>query len=120
MATRVPVKPKRERRTKAEMEAIVDAIEVVLTQDRPQTVRHVFYRLASHPYNLVPKTDDSKGYGTVARKLREMRRGGRIPYEWISDGTRWARVGASYSNPAEGVATLADYYRRDLWVELDV
>ncbi len=39
-----PIK-RRRRRTKAEIEAIRDAIYAVVAEDHPMTVRQVFYRL---------------------------------------------------------------------------
>ena len=104
---------KRTRRTKADMAVICDAIHEVLEDDHPQSVRHVYYRLCSHPYALVPKTE--AGYQTIKRKLLDMRKAGLVPWSWVSDGTRWRRVSQSFDSVAEAVKHTAETYRRDLW-----
>ena len=104
---------KRHRRTRAEIQEICEAVEEVLCEDHPQSVRHVFYRLCSAPYRLVPKNDT--GYRTVQNKLMALRVDGQVPWKWVSDGTRWRRVEDSYDSPAEAVRAVAEHYRRDLW-----
>ena len=83
-----------------------------MKEDHPQSVRHVFYRLCSAPYSLVPK--EESGYRTVQTKLMDMRIAGRVPWEWVSDGTRWRRVQDAYGSAAEALRATAEYYRRDL------
>ncbi|MAF94735.1 MAG: hypothetical protein CMM60_03125 [Rhodospirillaceae bacterium] len=104
---------KRCRRTKAEIAAVDDAVVEVLRQDRPQSLRHVFYRLTSSPYSLVDKTQ--QGYRAVQNRLLKLRETGRVPWEWISDGTRWRRQRQSFGSRAEALEYLAENYRRDLW-----
>lgn len=101
------------RRSKAEIQTICDAIYEVLDGDHPQSVRHVFYRLCSPPYDLVPK--DEAGYNTIKRKLLDLRDSGDVPWAWVSDGTRWRHQQDSYNSPAEAVRATAEFYRRDLW-----
>ena len=104
---------KRSRRTKVEMRAICDAIYAVLEEDRPQSVRHVFYQLSEHPYYLVPKAE--RGYDTIQRKLLDLRMSGQVPWSWVSDGTRWRRQRQSFDGLAEALRHTAETYRRDLW-----
>ncbi len=89
----------RRRRTKTEMAAICDAIYEVLLNDNPQGVRHVFYCLCEHPYYLVPKTE--AGYQVIKRKLLDLRKLGRVPWTWVSDGTRWSLQSQSFDSQAE-------------------
>ena len=114
MSTYKTSRIKRRRRTKAEVKIIQDAIYDVLEGDHPQTVRHVFYRLCSAPYSLVPK-QEKRGYETVQTQLLRMRREGRVPWRWVTDGTRWRRQQLSFDSPAEAVRHVAETYRRDLW-----
>lgn len=104
---------KRHRRTRAEITAIHDAIVEVLWGDHPQSVRHVFYRLVSAPYQLVGK--DEKGYRTIQAQLLKLRELGRVPWSWVSDGTRWRRHDDSFDSIAEAIRFTAETYRRDLW-----
>ena len=98
---------KRRRRTQTEMEAIRTAIYEVLEGDHPQTVRHVFYRLCSAPYSLVPK-QEKRGYETVQQQLLKMRRESRVPWRWVTDGTRWRKQRLSFDSPAEAVRDVAE------------
>ena len=69
------------------MKAIREAICRALADDQPMTVRQVFYRLTSA--GVIAKTETE--YGTVKRLTAELRRDGKIPYEWLADATRWMR-----------------------------
>ncbi len=105
---------KHHRRTKEEIAAIGAAIYEVLKKDHPQSVRHVFYQLVSPPYSLVPK-DQTRGYRPIQRKMLDMRRAGELPWDWVSDGTRWRRQRLTFISAAEAVRHVAETYRRDLW-----
>ena len=76
--------------------------------------RHVFYQLVGPPYNLVPK-DQNRGYRPIQRKMLDMRRASDLPWEWVSDGTRWRRQRLTFDSAAEAVRHIAETYRRDLW-----
>jgi hypothetical protein len=102
---------KRHRRTKAQLLAIQAAIHEVLEDDHPQSLRHVFYCIAG----MLTIGKDDAGYRVIQRELLKLRRAGRVPYNWVSDGTRWRRVGTSFDSPAEAVRWAARTYRRDLW-----
>ena len=85
----------------------------VLSDDHPQSVRHVFYRLVSAPYFLVEK--DERGYRTVQAQLLNLRESGGVPWTWVSDGTRWRWQEESFDSIAEAIRFTAETYRRDLW-----
>ncbi|MES3628954.1 MAG: hypothetical protein PPP56_02185 [Longimonas sp.] len=104
------------RRTKAEMEGIRKAIVEALRKDKPMTVRQVFYRLVVE--GVVPKVE-GRGYRTVARELRKMRRSGRVPYAWIVDSSRTVRRPEQYGSMADALHETARLYRRNLWGDLD-
>ena len=104
---------RRPRRTQAEMERIRAGLEEIVSAEPPMSVRGAFYQAVSR--GLVPKTDDSKGYGTVQRLLVELRRSGQIDYGWIADGTRWMRKPDTYSSAEAALRRTAETYRRALW-----
>lgn len=104
------------RRTKAEMEAIRQAIEDTLREHRPMTVRQVFYRMAVK--DVVPK-QKKRGYNTVQRLLAEMRRSGRIPFNWIVDSSRMVRKPTTFDSAEDALRRTAQTYRRDLWSSTD-
>lgn len=107
---------KRRRRTKAEIDELWVAMAEELAAHHPQSVRHVFYRMAVA--DLVDKT--ASGYNTVQVQLVKMRRAGLISYDWLTDGTRWVRRVNTYGSPAEAVKYVARFYRRRIWDQTEV
>src|SRR5262249_10430396 len=81
-----PSTVKRARRTRAALDALDEAIYRELAEERPASVRHVFYRMTTLPVG-VEKTE--AGYRCVQRRLLALRRAGIVPYGWVSDNTRW-------------------------------
>jgi hypothetical protein len=103
---------KRGRRTKAEMEALREALYEIVAQNAPATVRGIFYLASSA--GVVPKTEN-EGYRPVQRELLKMRREGVIPWGWITDGSR-SRFGHRRYGGLESYARqVAANYRRDYW-----
>ena len=100
------------RRTKAQIEALCDAMFELIKAERPTTVRHMFYRLVGAGH--IRKTE-GEYKSTVCRLLAEMRRVGRIPYGWITDNTRWRMKPQSYSSLQDALEMTKDTYRRALW-----
>jgi hypothetical protein len=103
---------KRTRRTKAEMDALREALYDIVAQNEPATVRSVFYLASSA--GVVPKTEN-EGYRPVQRELLKMRREGLIPWGWITDGSR-SRFGyRRYGGLDSYARQVAANYRRDYW-----
>ena len=110
-----PIKPKRYRRTQAELEELNDAIYDVCEVDHPLTLRGVFYRVVS--LGLIEKSE--KGYGVIQREVLKMRRSGALPYSWITDGSRRRMQVQSFDGIEEALDDLALSYRRNLWAGAD-
>jgi hypothetical protein len=103
---------KRRRRTKAEMEALREALFEIVAENEPATVRGIFYLASSA--GVVPKTEN-EGYRPVQRELLKMRREGLIPWGWITDGSR-SRFGYKRYGGLDSYARqVATNYRRDYW-----
>src|SRR5262245_57118714 len=102
----------RTRRTRNGIGEIKQAILDLLEQDRPMTVRQVFYRLVSR--GAIGKTE-AEYKGTVCRLLTGMRRAGEIPYGYVADNTRWMRKPTTHESMQDALAATAQFYRRDLW-----
>jgi len=85
---------RRDRRSKAEIDAIKSAIVAVLKVDHPMTVRQIFYQLVVR--NVIEKTEDQY-QGTVIRLLTEMRMEGDVRFDWISDESRQRRELRSFA-----------------------
>lgn len=107
---------KRKRRTKSELRALDDELVEIVAEIEPATVRQVFYQAVVA--GLVPK-DEAKGYRVVQRRLVELRETGRIPYGWITDGSRTVYGHTRYTDATQYAASVAGQYRRDYWAESD-
>ena len=84
-----------------------------LLEDRhPQTIRQLFYQAVSH--GLIEKTEaDYKR--VVVRLCTLMREAGKLPWDWLTDSTRWMRKARSYSSMQQALDWTAKTYRRALW-----
>jgi hypothetical protein len=107
---------KRDRRTKAEVQAIRDAITSILKADHPQTVRQVFYQLVAR--GVIEKSE-AEYQSTVIRLLSEMRLDGRISWSWIVDESRRSRVTRTFDNISDALEHTARYYRRSALHDCD-
>lgn len=74
---------RRQRASKAEVEARREALFAIVAAGRPMTVRQVFYQATVN--DLVEKTE--AGYAKVQNDLVLMRRSGLLPYDWLADNT---------------------------------
>jgi hypothetical protein len=101
----------RQRRTRAELAAVDDAIVAAVELEHPITLRGVFYRVVSA--GAVEKTEH--GYRLVGRELLKLRRAGGVRYDWITDGTRWVNKPDSYDDLGQMLEDAAASYRRALW-----
>jgi hypothetical protein len=107
---------KRKRRTKAQMAEIKDEIFRAVEEEHPLTCRRLFYRLVSD--GVVPKTENAYR-NIICRLTADMRREGRLPYNRITDNTRWRMKGSSYSSLEDALRQTHEAYRRSLWASQD-
>lgn len=103
---------KRKRRTKDQMATIRQGLYDIVAAQQPMTVRQVFYRAVSA--GVVEKTEAAYKQ-LVGRLLVKMRMAGEIPFDWISDNTRWMRKPRTHSSMESAIKWTADTYRRALW-----
>lgn len=100
---------KRQRRTKADIARIREAMVALLREDNPMTVRQVFYRLVG--LGIIDKSE-AEYNSTVCRLLTEMRLAGTIPFGWIADNTRWVRRPTTFDGLEDALYHTARFYRR--------
>lgn len=111
-----PASPiKRQRATKIEVEARRAALLAICAEQKPMTVRQVFYQATVR--GIIRKTDG--GYDKVQTNLVQMRRNGLLPYGWLADNTRWQRKPATYHSIDHALADTARFYRKNLWADAD-
>jgi hypothetical protein len=77
------------------------------------TVRQVFYQATLRV--IVEKTE--RGYTKVQNDLVLMRKGGKLPYPWLADSTRWQRKPRTFIGVEEALQESARLYRKALWAD---
>jgi len=102
---------KRFRRTNNQINTLDEAIITACSTERPVTLRGVFYRVVSA--GAVDKSE--AGYQAVGRRLLALRRDGRVPYSWITDGSRLIYKPESWGHLDQMLEDAASSYRRALW-----
>jgi hypothetical protein len=102
---------KRRRSTKAEVEARRKALLDIIDDGKPMTVRQVFYQATVR--GIVEKLET--GYNKVQTDLTLMRRDGALPYDWLTDNTRWQRKPRTFNSVEDALKETARFYRKDLW-----
>lgn len=112
------LKPKRDRRTNAQIAKLDAQIIEVLLEDHPQSVRHVFYRMTD-PRLPEPVEKSDKGYRHVQDRCVKLRRSGAVPYNWIADMSRQGYFTNVFDDAADFIRSMAGHYRADLWRDAD-
>ena len=102
---------KRQRSTKAEVEARRDALFWIVQAGKPMTVRQVFYQATVQ--GLVEK--EESGYAKIGTDLTILRRAGELPYNWLADNTRWQRKPRTFDSIEDALQETAEFYRKALW-----
>jgi hypothetical protein len=110
-----PSQIKRQRATKAEVEARRETLLDIIDAGKPMTVRQVFYQATVH--GLVEKAES--GYAKVQTDLTLMRRADELPYDWLADNSRWQRKPHTFSSVEEALKQTAAFYRKSLWTDAD-
>ena len=110
---------------KIEMQQRYDAIIAFAEEQKPVTIRGIYYHLTT--LGLVDKTD--AGYQKVARACKLLRLENKLPWAFIADNTRWSRKPRSETSMENALRNTAQYYRRDfmyhqkfeieVWLEKD-
>ena len=104
---------KRERRTADRMNTLDDQIYMVLAQDHPQSVRHVFYRMTD-PRLVEPVEKSDRGYRHVQDRIVKLRRSGRIPYNWVADMSRQGYFVNTFDGAGDFLRRMGGLYRGNL------
>lgn len=110
---------KRDRRTKSRMDTLDEQIMAVLTEDHPQSVRHVFYRMTD-PRLAEPVEKSDRGYRHVQSRCVKLRRAGLIPYNWIADLSRQGYFVNTFDDAGDFIRQMGGLYRADLWRDAGV
>lgn len=105
---------KRVRRTTAQIDAVLDAARLVISEyEDAITIRHLFYRLVG--LRVIDKTESA--YSNLCTLLAKWRRSGAIQYSDFVDGTRWKSGPTLWDSAAEALQNTANCYRQNLWAD---
>ena len=107
---------KRGRRARAEMEWLKLRLYLLASEERPSTVRGMYYRMVSKGF--LPK--DDRAYNLVQQTLLRMRREGLLPWRWITDSSRRVLGYARFGDMADYGQYVANNYRKDYWQDSPV
>jgi hypothetical protein len=112
MKTSYETSPVRERRTPAQLESLLSAIQEILQgEDGQITIRHLFYRLIG--LSVIPKTEAA--YKNLCGHLSKWRRDGQISWAAFSDSTRWHIQQKTFDGIQDALKNTVETYRRNLW-----
>jgi hypothetical protein len=104
---------KRNRSTKAEVNARREALFEIASEMQPMTVRQIFYQATVR--NVVEKSE--AGYNKVQTDLVQMRRSEVLPYDWLADNTRLQRRPRTHNSIQDALDETARFYRKSLWAD---
>lgn len=103
------------RATRLQMAALHEALERIVEEIKPCTVRQVFYQATVR--GVIEKTEG--GYDRVQRALVLLRRGERIEFRSITDNTRYRIKPETYGSLTDALEETARLYRRAVWADVD-
>lgn len=105
---------KRVRRTKAEMVTFRSALYDIVDRNKPCSVRQTYYVGIGTLWDK-DQGPSRRNYQTVIRNLGVMRESGQLPWDWLTDSTRYVRIASMYDSVEDALQNTAELYRRDLW-----
>jgi len=106
----------RKRRTPEQMAELLEAIlDIVVAEDGPITIRHLFYGLVG--LSVIEKTE--RAYKTLCGHLFHWRRNDDIPWAVFADSTRWHIIPPMFNRLEDALKRTRQSYRRDLWASQD-
>lgn len=108
-----PIKTKRNRRTNADLEVILDATLAIIksSDDKSITLRHLFYRLVS--LGCLRKTELE--YKNLCGYMMKWRRSGEVPWDAFADNTRWQYRETTFNSMEDALRITCESYRRNMW-----
>jgi hypothetical protein len=103
------------RLSKVQQAELDERLLAIAAKERPNSVRGLYYMAMGE--GLVDKDAEGKrnNYMRVQRRILQMRRDGRMPYGWITDGSRTVHGYIRYEEPEDFAAYAAGLYRKDYW-----
>ena len=108
------------RLSKAQRAELDNHLLAIADKEKPTSIRGMYYMALGA--GLIDK--DAQGqrnnYMRVQRRLLQMRRSGRLPYSWITDGSRTIYGYERYEDLEAFADHAASIYRKDYWMDSPV
>jgi hypothetical protein len=98
---------------RAKNQVLAEAAAEILEQERPMTLRQLYYRLISAGH-LRNAQSEYKRLGAVMTRLRE---DNYVPRTWLVDHTRSTLKPSSWSGLADFGDSVRESYRKDFWAQ---
>jgi hypothetical protein len=108
------------RLSKTQAHELDAALLAIAAAEKPTSVRGMYYMAMGA--SLIDKDAQTKrnNYMRIQRRLLQMRRDGRMPYSWITDGSRTIYGNNRFADEDAFSAYAASIYREDYWLESPV
>src|SRR5215213_11008642 len=108
------------RLSKAQADELDAALLSIAEQEKPTSVRGMYYMAMGE--GLIDKDAQGKrnNYIRIQRRLLQMRRDDKMPYSWITDGSRTVYRYDRFADEDDFSAYAANFYRKDYWLESPV
>jgi hypothetical protein len=100
-----------ERRTKENMAGFDRFLIECARQNHPMSIRGLYYQAVT--YGWAGKTQAD--YEILMHRAGDLRKAGKLPYEWIVDGSRVAHQNYNFETVEDAIADCADSYIKNLW-----
>lgn len=108
------------RLSRGQIEDLDRALFAIAEREAPTSVRGMYYEAIG--CGLVDKDGEKKNhnYRRVQRRILAMRRGGLLPYGWITDGSRTIYGHNRYADADQFARQVAGQYRKEYWYDSPV
>ena len=105
------------RLSKLQTTALDERLLEIARFEQPTSVRGLYYMAMGQ--GLIDKDAHGKrnNYMRVQRRILQLRRNRRIPYFWITDGSRKVYRYNRFDGVEDFAGAAADFYRKDYWVD---
>lgn len=104
------------RRTKEEIADFHKLVVDIVEEQKPMTVRAVYYQMEVRHPNIISKDDDG-AYSKVQKALSVLRDTGKIDYDDIVDNSRRTINNATFDGIEDFFDTVRHWYDRNIWLD---
>lgn len=108
------------RLSKKQQAELDDALMPLAEAERPTSVRSMYYMAMGAGLVDKDKQGSIGNYDKIQRRVLALRREGRMPYRWITDGSRTVYTSLRFDDPDDFAGHAAAIYKKDYWTDSPV